>query len=240
MTTADIAAAPATSQQLPRPLHSLQDANIKERPRRVKSEILVPPTALASSAEQQQLEISICRAGSRFERELVGSNVFPELEAVRKASDCPLLVVLFMQRMQHDTVAFGKEVDDERDQKLERFIRLARSLAQRIQDHHPQPSREVEDACSRWVNFTDPASGRPVRSHRCSKHIPAASTAAVDGPGGVYPDVAGAQQLLQYDTMNVGCCQILLHPRWGSYVYPATLFTNAPLATVQHALAQTV
>jgi hypothetical protein len=41
--------------------------------------------------------------------------------------------------------------------------------------------------------------------------------------------------LLRYHTymsyqrvQNVGCCKVLLHPKWGAAVYPATIFTNAP------------
>lgn len=32
--------------------------------------------------------------------------------------------------------------------------------------------------------------------------------------------------------MNAGCCKVLLHPQWGSAVYPATLFTTAPSSRV--------
>ena len=32
--------------------------------------------------------------------------------------------------------------------------------------------------------------------------------------------------------MNAGCCKVLLHPQWGSAVYPATIFTTAPTAKV--------
>lgn len=31
--------------------------------------------------------------------------------------------------------------------------------------------------------------------------------------------------------------QVVLHPDWGSAVYPATLFANAPLQALQDALA---
>jgi hypothetical protein len=36
--------------------------------------------------------------------------------------------------------------------------------------------------------------------------------------------------------MNAGCCKVLLHPLWGSAVYPATLFTTAPKDTVTEIL----
>lgn len=34
--------------------------------------------------------------------------------------------------------------------------------------------------------------------------------------------------------------QIILHPRWGSSVYPASMFTKAPLDAVQVAVAGAV
>ncbi len=33
--------------------------------------------------------------------------------------------------------------------------------------------------------------------------------------------------------------QVVLHPRWGSSVYPASLFAKAPLDAVQHAIRET-
>ena len=54
--------------------------------------------------------------------------------------------------------------------------------------------------------------------------------------GQVYPDVVGAQMLLRYDTVDAGCCRVLLHPRWQSRCYPATVFTTADVATVRRLL----
>ncbi len=34
-----------------------------------------------------------------------------------------------------------------------------------------------------------------------------------------------------------GATQILLHPRWGSSIYPASMFVKAPVAEIQAALA---
>ena len=34
--------------------------------------------------------------------------------------------------------------------------------------------------------------------------------------------------LLNYKSYNAGFCKILTHPKWGSAVYPATIFTYAP------------
>jgi len=49
----------------------------------------------------------------------------------------------------------------------------------------------------------------------------------------VFSEVDSAQQLLGYNVQNCGCCKILLHPKWGSSVYPASIFTNAPVSDVK-------
>ncbi|KAF9103653.1 hypothetical protein BGX27_010479, partial [Mortierella sp. AM989] len=54
----------------------------------------------------------------------------------------------------------------------------------------------------------------------------------------VYPDVEGCQLLLKYDFQNAGCCKVLLHPNWGSKIYPATFFTTAPLETLLKVVTQ--
>jgi len=52
----------------------------------------------------------------------------------------------------------------------------------------------------------------------------------------VFSEVDSAQQLLGYSVQNCGCCKVLLHPQWGSAVYPASMFTNAPLEVVKSLL----
>lgn len=52
----------------------------------------------------------------------------------------------------------------------------------------------------------------------------------------VYSEVDGMQLLLQYRVMNAGRCKVLLHPQWGSSVYPASLFCNAPADVVKKLL----
>lgn len=52
----------------------------------------------------------------------------------------------------------------------------------------------------------------------------------------VYSEVDGMQLLLQYRVMNAGSCKVLLHPQWGSSVYPASLFCNAPADVVKKLL----
>lgn len=45
--------------------------------------------------------------------------------------------------------------------------------------------------------------------------------------------------LLQYKTQNAGCCKIILHPKWGSSVYPASLFSRCSAEDMQAAIRAT-
>ena len=49
----------------------------------------------------------------------------------------------------------------------------------------------------------------------------------------VYSEVDGMEVLLGYRAYNAGFCKILMHPKWGSSVYPATVFAHAPYETVK-------
>mmetsp|Transcript_6089 Transcript_6089/g.9262 ORF Transcript_6089/g.9262 Transcript_6089/m.9262 type:complete len:97 (-) Transcript_6089:81-371(-) len=64
-----------------------------------------------------------------------------------------------------------------------------------------------------WADYIDPCSGLPMLTLHCNK---------------VYSEVDGMECLLNYKAHNAGFCKILLHPRWGSAVYPATIFARAP------------
>lgn len=52
-----------------------------------------------------------------------------------------------------------------------------------------------------------------------------------------YSEVEGLSLLLGYKTANAGCCKVVLHPKWGTAVYPATLFARAPADAVAAAIA---
>lgn len=40
------------------------------------------------------------------------------------------------------------------------------------------------------------------------------------------------QTLRKYDIMNVGGCQMIIHPKWKTHIYTSILFTNSPLNTI--------
>lgn len=89
----------------------------------------------------------------------------------------------------------------EKDNCLENFFVVAKLLCNEL------------IALGHWADYIDPCSGLPMITPDCNK---------------VFDEVQSAQVLLKYSVMNANCCKILLHPQYGSAVYPATLFTNAP------------
>eukprot|EP00127_Corallochytrium_limacisporum_P000496 Clim_evm25s14 gene=Clim_evmTU25s14 len=117
-------------------------------------------------------------------------------------------IIPTFQPCKNDMVGIGINVDDEKDERLEDFR------------HWADLAIEEFKAMGYWGDLTDPCSGMPVYSQSNS----------------YYPDVNGAELLLRYTTFSTGCCKVLSHPKWGTKVYPATLFTDAPLEVIDEVL----
>lgn len=57
--------------------------------------------------------------------------------------------------------------------------------------------------------------------------------------GMTYSDVDANEILLKMKVSNVcGTCRMLSHPEWSINVYPATLFTTAPMEEVKRVLQE--
>ena len=108
-------------------------------------------------------------------------------------------------------VNVGPDVDEEKDFCLERFFEWATAVIEQLSS----------TATPAWSDYIDPCSGLPM-VHKFN--------------GSVYSEVQGLTALLGYETSNAGCCKIVLHPQWGAAVYPASLFTNAPLPDLLSAI----
>ncbi|KAI7887725.1 methylmalonic aciduria and homocystinuria type D protein [Mucor mucedo] len=130
--------------------------------------------------------------------------IFPSLSAKTREQ---LLVIPVVQKCVNDMVGFSEVVNKERDVKLELFVEWGKLVVDRIK------------SIGMWAEIMDPASGFPVFGE--------------SGPS-PYPDVQGTHMLApRFDVQNVGCCHILLHPTWYSYIYPSTMFTTAPADVFQ-------
>lgn len=120
-----------------------------------------------------------------------------------------MLIIPTRQRANVELVHMGERVENEKDRLLENFMAFAKEVCNYL------------EARGHWADYIDPCSGLPM-IHR--------DTSAV------YGEVEALCTLLGYRTQNAGCCKVLLHPRWGSAVYPASLFVKAPIASVVEAI----
>jgi len=123
-----------------------------------------------------------------------------------------LLLIPTCQRTKIDLVRTGEGVDNEKDFCLERFISFARRVTDRL------------IAVGHWADYIDPCSGLSMVNKDSQQ---------------IYGEVDALVTLLNYQTTNTGCCKVVLHPAWGSAVYPASIFTKSPLTALHKALLET-
>ena len=124
-------------------------------------------------------------------------HIFPEIEG---NDTMQLYAIATNQKAKHDLVAIGDHIEAEKDRLLNVFLSFAHDFCQKIQK------------LGYWADYIDPCSGLPMLTRNCNK---------------VYSEVESMQVLLNYRAYSAGFCKILVHPKWGSSVYPATMFVRA-------------
>jgi len=125
---------------------------------------------------------------------------------VKSSSD--VLVITTCQESKAELLQWDDEAAREKDRLLNTFARFASDLAAKLK------------ALGYWADYADPASGLLANS-----------------PGQViWPEVQAMERLRGFQKTKAGPCHIILHPKWGSRVYPATMFTNAPDEVVRRVL----
>ncbi|RIA92502.1 hypothetical protein C1645_765004 [Glomus cerebriforme] len=178
--------------------------------RNTRSVTLLSPTLVNTINKKTQKKFIL-----EFSIHLASSRFARELKnvfpQVEHIEKC--LVVPTFLKCVHDLVGIGPIIDNEKDEKLEDFVGWGKEICQKLKDR------------GYWADLTDPCSGYPFFSER--------------GPS-TYPDVQGAIELLKYDIHNAGCCHILLHPKWGSKVYPGTLFTTASDLELKQVISESI
>jgi len=112
-----------------------------------------------------------------------------------------VLAVPTNQHAKHDLVAVGDHIEAEKDRLLNCFMQFGEEVCGKVR------------AAGYWADYIDPCSGLPMLTSNCNK---------------VYSEVDGMECLLNYRAYNAGFCKVLTHPKWGSAVYPATIFCHAP------------
>jgi len=120
-------------------------------------------------------------------------------------------VLVVLQRCQCSLLERTEESETTKNQLRDRFLSIGRKLAPELWLSGYQ------------VDFFDPRTGLPFLSSAGSL---------------VLDDVAVVHATLGYALLHQGNCSVILHPQWGSAVYPSTLVSSAPLPVLEHLLLQ--
>eukprot|EP00730_Choanoeca_flexa_P010968 TRINITY_DN21948_c0_g1_i1.p1 TRINITY_DN21948_c0_g1~~TRINITY_DN21948_c0_g1_i1.p1 ORF type:complete len:191 (+),score=35.15 TRINITY_DN21948_c0_g1_i1:75-647(+) len=158
---------------------------MSEPRKKMKTAVLYPVLVRDNS-----LDVSIHRCPKRIVSEM--QRIFgTELDMTK------MYMIPLFRRTTANLVGIGADVEAEKNAQLDAFF----AEAEQFVNHLAQQGV--------WADYTDPASGFPMKSERRA---------------GTYPDVLGAQMLLKMDVMAANCCSILSHPKFGTNVYPCTMF----------------
>ena len=63
-----------------------------------------------------------------------------------------------------------------------------------------------------FADYIDPSTGTPMSSHSSS----------------TLPETSDCYVQMGMDIVELGCCRVLSHPRWGTHVMATLLVTDAP------------
>ncbi|KAL4860115.1 ATP-binding cassette sub-family D member 4 [Chlorella vulgaris] len=172
--------------------------------------LLQPPRLISCLGGSVELEVSTHRLGPDLQHE--AGAIFPDAPA----NGGQMLACLTFQfasgsiSLAPDTSGATLQLATaEMDRLLDRFLRWEAAV------------RDALAAMGHWCGSVDPRSGTALHGTR----------------GARWSEVAAAHALLGYERRDAGICPVVLHPTHGTSAYPVTLFTNAPPADLERALA---
>lgn len=115
-----------------------------------------------------------------------------------------LWVVIVLQQSRYQLVRRTTATELEKERLREKFMRFGCDLAFKLREH------------GYLTDLIDPRTGYPLLSH----------------PGEIpHNDTAVVQALLNYPVIK-NKCRVLIHPLWGTAVYPSILISVAPPKTI--------
>ena len=114
-------------------------------------------------------------------------------------------IILILQKSHFPLENSNHEIEQEKDYLRERFFRLGCNLVFKLRDSQYQS------------DLFDPRNGYPLLSR----------------PGNLtLNDTALVQDLLGFNVVKHRC-SLLIHPKWGTAIYPSTIVTSASLEIIQ-------
>jgi hypothetical protein len=116
-----------------------------------------------------------------------------------------LWVVVVLQQSRYPLIEITAVSEKEKERLREKFIRFGCDITFNLRDR------------GYLTDLIDPRTGYPLLSH----------------PGPVpHDDTAVAKALLNYPVVKNQCC-VLVHPLWGTAVYPSILISAAPPSVIE-------
>ena len=170
--------------------HEIMD---KER-ELAEMDAIVEPPVIPYSADAVEFKAVDCPKLLRVQF----SPLFPD----RNLLQGPLTVINFTQLTKHDMAQWSEEMEEEREQLLASFFRIATDIAMFLK----------KDGF--WADFIDPASGRPCFGGYTNHTL---------------FETDERYKYLGFQIEDLGCCKVIRHSKWGTKIFIGTLFTNSPL-----------
>ncbi|MGB3237821.1 MAG: methylmalonic aciduria and homocystinuria type D protein [Geitlerinemataceae cyanobacterium] len=117
--------------------------------------------------------------------------------------------ILVLQQSSFPLTQENPELDGEKYRLRERFLRWAFPIVCQLRDTHV------------LTDLIDPRSGYPLFS----------------SPGEIrHDDVAAVAAILGWEIAAAGNCRAIVHPQWGTAVYPGIILSTASLPVLQSVL----
>jgi len=127
--------------------------------------------------------------------------------------DDSLSVIIFLQQAQMSLTEVSGEVEAEKNRLWENFIHWSDQMIDWLGDR------------SYATDAFDPRTGYPRRS----------------APGTLsHRDVSAVHAALGYPIEKSGECAVILHPLWGTAVYPSVMISTAPRAEIMNAIKRLI
>lgn len=117
------------------------------------------------------------------------------------APNSGMVVVTVTQKTQNDMTAWSAEVEQEREQLLEKFVEGAKEICSTLQ-------RE-----GFWADFIDPSSGLAFFGSYTNNTL---------------FETDERYRHLGFQIEDLGCCRVIRHSLWATHVLVGTIFTEAP------------
>jgi len=190
-----------------------------------KENTIISPTvinySLPSSETNVKLEYSLHTHPRGFKREYdyifqdaYSDGIEPNSSSHSANTHFALPVSLYSSL---DLCSMGPDIAAEKDRLLEVFQILAVQIQGTLSTLHKSEF---------WIDYIDPCSGLPCLS-------PSLLTSQR-----FFSEVQSFSTLLGYKQQDAGGCKVLLHPKWGTHFYPATIVLWGRDDIVRAALAE--